>query len=70
MSKAATKKRGGDPDVKHKPKSRKARQRSGARAGGGSGGKSWPGSDPVNVTQPPKTKLDKSDDGRRTLMRT
>jgi len=64
MSDAATKKRGGDPDVKQKPKSEKpddALERAleeGLEA-------SMAGSDPINVTQPPKTKLDKKPQEKR-----
>ena len=47
MAHPATEKRGGNPDVKHKPDERKLEQ--GLE-------ESMTGSDPVSVTQPPKTK--------------
>jgi hypothetical protein len=58
MSKAATQKRGGDPDVKHKPKSEKPDSDL-ERALEEGLEESMAGSDPINVTQPPKTKLDR-----------
>ena len=58
MSDAATKKRGGDPDVKHKPKSEKPDDAL-ERALEEGLEESMAGSDPINVTQPPKSKLDR-----------
>jgi hypothetical protein len=58
MSNAATKKRGGDPDVKHKPKSEKPDDPL-ERALEEGLEESMAGSDPINVTQPPKSKLDR-----------
>ena len=46
----ATKKRGGNPDVKHKPEHRKPKD-------------AMEGSDPVSVTQPPKTKHHEKKEG-------
>ena len=58
MSDAATKKRGGDADVKHKPKSEKPDDAL-ERALEEGLEESMAGSDPINVTQPPKSKLDR-----------
>ena len=58
MSDAATKKRSGDPDVKHKPKSEKPDDAL-ERALEEGLEESMAGSDPINVTQPPKSKLDR-----------
>ena len=58
MGGAATKKRGGDPDVKHK-RPRKKSDDTMERALEQGLEESFPGSDPVNVTQPPKSKEDK-----------
>ena len=54
----ATKKRGGDPDVKHKTKSEKPGDAL-ERALEQGLEESMAGSDPINVTQPPKSKLDR-----------
>ena len=58
MSGQATKRRGGDPDVKPKPS---AEQPDDALERALEEGleESMAGSDPVNVTQPPKSKLDR-----------
>lgn len=58
MAVQATKTRGGDPDVKPKPASEKSRDPL-ERALEQGLEESFPGSDPVNVTQPPKSKLDR-----------
>ncbi len=58
MTAAAIKRRGGDPDVKHKPKSEKPGSAL-ERALEQGLEESMAGSDPVNVTQPPKSKLDR-----------
>ena len=58
MSDAATKKRGGDPDVKSKPKSEKPADPL-ERALEEGLEESMAGSDPVNVTQPPKSEHDR-----------
>ena len=58
MSVAATKKRGGDPDVKHKPRSEKPDDAL-ERALEQGLEESMTGSDPINITQPSKSKLDK-----------
>ena len=64
MSEAATKKRGGDPDVKHKPKSEKPADAL-ERALEQGLEESMAGSDPVNITQPPKSKLDRKPQERK-----
>jgi hypothetical protein len=58
MNVAATKKRGGNPDVKHKPKSEKPNDAL-ERALEEGLEESMAGSDPLNITQPPKSKLDR-----------
>lgn len=58
MTTAAVKKRGGDPEVKPKPKSERPDSAL-ERALEQGLEESMAGSDPVNVTQPPKSKLDK-----------
>jgi len=58
MTAAATKKRGGDPDVKHKPNSEKPDSAL-ERALEQGLEESMAGSDPLNITQPSKSKLDK-----------
>jgi hypothetical protein len=63
MSTAATKKRGGDPDVKPKPKADKPDSAL-ERALEEGLEESMAGSDPVNVTQPPKSKLDRTPEER------
>ena len=52
--------RGGDPDVKEKSRSEKPRDPL-ERALEEGLEESFPGSDPINVTQPPKSKQDKLD---------
>ena len=54
----ATKKRGGDPDVKEKPEADKPDDAM-ERALEQGLEESMAGSDPVNITQPPKSKQDK-----------
>lgn len=63
MSTAATRKRGGDPDVKPKPRSEKPDSEL-ERALEEGLEESMAGSDPVNVTQPPKSKLDRTPEER------
>ena len=58
MSAAATKKRGGDPDVKDKPKAEKPSDPM-ERALEQGLEESMAGSDPVSITQPPKSKEEK-----------
>ena len=58
MSKAAIRKRGGAPDVKPKAKSEKPDSAL-ERALEEGLEESMAGSDPINVTQPPKSKLDR-----------
>jgi hypothetical protein len=58
MTSTATKKRGGNPDVKPKPRSDKSNDAL-ERALEQGLEESMAGSDPVNVTQPSKSKLDK-----------
>ena len=58
MSAAATKKRGGDPDVKEKPKADKPDDAL-ERALEQGLEESMAGSDPINVTQPAKSKQEK-----------
>ena len=53
-----SKTRGGDPDVKEKPRSEKPDDRL-ERALEEGLEESFPGSDPINVTQPPKSKVEK-----------
>ena len=57
----ATKKRGGDPDVKEKPRSEKPDDAT-ERALEQGLEESMAGSDPINITQPPKSKTEKRDD--------
>ena len=64
MSAAATKKRGGDPDVKPKPKSEKPDDAL-ERALEQGLEESMAGSDPINITQPPKSKLDRKPAGEK-----
>ena len=58
MEHPATKKRGGDPDVKHTPPTK---SRTTPWSGSWSRGwrRSMAGSDPVSITQPSKSKVDK-----------
>ena len=55
MAHPATKKRGGNPDVKHKPEHKKPKDAMERKLEQGLED-SMAGSDPVSVTQPPKTK--------------
>jgi hypothetical protein len=54
MAHPATKKRGGDPDVKHKPEKQKPKDEMERKLEQGLE-ESMTGSDPVSVAQPPKT---------------
>ena len=54
----ATKKRGGDPDVKHKPHHEKPDDEMERKLEEGLE-ESMAGSDPVSITQPSKSKVDK-----------
>jgi hypothetical protein len=58
MAVPATKKRGGDPDVKHTPRHQKPEDAMERKLEQGLE-ESMAGSDPVSITQPPKTKVDK-----------
>jgi hypothetical protein len=58
MGASPTRTRGGDPDVKEKPRSEKPDDPL-ERALEEGLEESFPGSDPVNVTQPPKSKVEK-----------
>ena len=58
MAHPATKKRGGDPDVKHKPAHEKPDDAMERKLEQGLE-ESMAGSDPVSVTQPPKSKADR-----------
>ena len=58
MAVPATKKRGGDPDVKHKPAHQKPADAMERTLEEGLE-ESMAGSDPVSITQPAKTKIDK-----------
>jgi hypothetical protein len=60
MAHPATKRRGGDPDVKHKPHHEKPDNALERKLEEGLE-ESMAGSDPVSITQPPKSKVDKSD---------
>jgi hypothetical protein len=64
MTKAAIKRRGGDPDVKPKPKSETPGSAL-ERALEEGLEESMAGSDPVNVTQPPHSKHDRMPEERR-----
>jgi hypothetical protein len=57
MKNPATKKRGGNPDVKHKPDYQKSKDVMERKLEEGLE-ESMAGSDPVSVTQPPKFKHD------------
>jgi hypothetical protein len=52
--------RGGDPDVKPKPRSEKSDDPM-ERALDQGLEESFPGSDPINVTQPPRSKIEKKE---------
>ena len=58
MEHPATKKRGGDPDVKHTPASEKPDDAAERKLEQGLE-ESMAGSDPVSITQPSKSKVDK-----------
>jgi hypothetical protein len=58
MAHPATEKRGGNPDVKHKPEHQKPKDAMERKLEQGLE-ESMTGSDPVSVTQPPKTKITK-----------
>ena len=58
MAIPATKKRGGDPDVKHAPSHQKPEDAMERKLEEGLE-ESMAGSDPVSITQPSKTKIDK-----------
>jgi hypothetical protein len=66
MTAAATKKRGGDPDVKSKPKSEKPDSAL-ERALDQGLEESMAGSDPINITQPPKSKLDRKPEEKKPV---
>jgi len=57
MAHPATKKRGGDPDVKHKPPHERPDDAMERKLEQGLE-ESMAGSDPVSITQPPKSKQD------------
>ena len=58
MEHPATKKRGGDPDVKHTPANEKPDDAAERKLEQGLE-ESMAGSDPVSITQPSKSKIDK-----------
>lgn len=58
----ATEKRGGNPDVKHKPEHKKPKDAMERKLEQGLE-ESMTGSDPVSVTQPPKTKHQEKKEG-------
>ena len=58
MCTPATKRRGGDPDVKHTPRHQKPQDAMERKLEEGLE-ESMAGSDPVSITQPSKTKVDK-----------
>jgi hypothetical protein len=58
MGHPATKKRGGDPDVKHTPENEKPDDAMERKLEEGLE-ESMAGSDPVSITQPSKSKVDK-----------
>jgi len=58
MAIPATKRRGGDPDVKHTPSHQKPEDATERKLEEGLE-ESMAGSDPVSITQPSKTKIDK-----------
>ena len=62
MANPATKKRGGNPDVKHKPENQKPKDAMERKLEQGLE-ESMTGSDPVSVTQPPKTKHHEKNEG-------
>ena len=60
MAHPATQKRGGNPDVKHKPAHEKPNDDLERKLEEGLE-ESMAGSDPVSITQPSKSKIDKQD---------
>lgn len=64
MTNPATKKRGGNPDVKEKPRHEKPADETERKLEQGLE-ESMAGSDPVSITQPPPSKVDKKDDDKR-----
>ena len=60
MAHPATKKRGGNPDVKHTPRHEKPDDAMERKLEQGLE-ESMVGSDPVSITQPPKSKVDKNE---------
>ena len=58
MAHPATKKRGGNPDVKHTPRHEKSDDAAERKLEQGLE-ESMAGSDPVSITQPSKSKIDK-----------
>jgi hypothetical protein len=58
MTNSATKKRGGDPDVKEKPRSEKPKDKLERKLEQGLE-ETMAGSDPVSITQPSPSKADK-----------
>jgi len=60
MAHPATKRRGGDPDVKSKSQHEKSDSALERKLEEGLE-ESMAGSDPVSITQPPKSKVDKTD---------
>ena len=62
MANPATKKRGGNPDVKHKPEGQKPKDAMERKLEQGLE-ESMTGSDPVSVTQPPKTEHHEKKEG-------
>lgn len=63
MAHPATRKRGGDPDVKHKPAHEKPDDTMERKLEQGLE-ESMTGSDPVAITQPSKSKIDKQQQDR------
>ncbi len=66
MAHPATKKRGGDPDVKHKPEHEKPADAMERKLEEGLE-ESMAGSDPVSITQPSKSKVDKIQQDKERL---
>jgi hypothetical protein len=62
----ATRRRGGDPDVKPKPRSERPDDAL-ERALEEGLEESMAGSDPINVTQPPKSKLDRKPQEKKAV---
>ena len=61
MANPATKKRGGNPDIKKQPARDKNKDEMERKLEQGLE-ESMAGSDPISVTQPPKSKIDKQND--------